>query len=198
MAFLKTLMASLALVLTSVSVIAPAATAQGTKVVVIDQARIMRDSAAGKDIVAKIGAIEQQMMAEIQPAATEIQTEGAALEARTANMTPETIAADAALVSQVQAFQQKMQQYNQDRTIRAQELGLTERKAWVAFFQALEPVLQQVVDENGAGVMLERSELVFAGDSVDVTDSVITKLDAATPRITVTRERAPTAAPTAQ
>ena len=125
MAFLKTLMASLALVLTSVSVIAPAATAQGTKVVVIDQARIMRDSAAGKDIVAKIGAIEQQMMAEIQPAATEIQTEGAALEARTANMTPETIAADAALVSQVQAFQQKMQQYNQDRTIRAQELGLT-------------------------------------------------------------------------
>lgn len=193
MAFLKTLMASFILAMASAFVVAPVATAQGTKVVVIDQARIMRDSAAGKDIAAKVATIEQQMQAELQPTATELETEGKAIEAKTANMTREAMAADAALIAQVQTFQLKAQQYNQDRGVRAQELGLTERQAWATFFEALQPVLQEVVDEVGAEVMLDRSEAVYAAPATDVTASVITKMDAATPRVTVTRVRQPAA-----
>lgn len=191
MAFLKSLMASLVLVMASAFVVAPVATAQGTKVVVIDQGRIMRDSAAGKDIAAKVATIEQQMQAELQPTATQLETEGTAIEAKTATMTREAMAADTALITQVQAFQQKAQQYNQDRGVLAQELGLTERKAWATFFESLQPVLQEVVTEAGAEVMLDRSEVVYAAPATDVTASVITKMDAATPRVTVTRERLP-------
>lgn len=198
MALFKTLIASILLTITAAAVTAPAAFAQGTKVGVIDQARIMRDSAAGKDIAAKVKAIETQMQGELQPAAATLETEGQAIEARTANMTREAVAADAALVQQIQGFQQKAAKFQQDRGIRAQELALTERKAWGTFFQSLEPVLQEVVDESGTTILLDRSEVVYAGEAVDLTASVISKMDAKTPKVTVTREKLPAAAPAPQ
>ncbi|MEL6473770.1 MAG: OmpH family outer membrane protein [Pseudomonadota bacterium] len=187
MAFLRTLIA----VTTLLFVFAAPALAQGTKIVVIDQARIMRDSKAGNDIRTKVTNIENQMKSELQPTATQLETQGKALQAKTANMTPEAQQADTALRTEFQAFLQKRQQYEQDRGIRAQELALTERKAWNTFFQSLQPVLQEVVNENGADIMMDRSEVVFSSPSVDVTGSVISKLDAKTPTVAVTRERMP-------
>lgn len=191
MARLRTLFASLALVLTAATVAAPVAVAQGTTVVVIDQGKIMRETRAGKDIQAKVANIETQMKAELQPTATALETEGKTIEAKTANMTREAMAADAALRTQVQAYAQKAQQYNQDRGTRAQDLAFTERKAWGAFFTALQPVLQEVVNEKNAQVMLDRSEVVFASPAIDVSALVISKMDAKVPTITVTREKAP-------
>jgi len=192
MASIKKLFVAFALVFTSVSVVAPVAAAQGTTVVVIDQRKIMRDSRAGKDIQTKMKSIEDQIKRELDTTARALQSEGQSIEARTKDMTPQAVAADPTLKGQVESFYQKAGEFNRTRQIRQSELAITERKAWSEFFKALQPVLQEVVNEKGAQMMLDRSSTVYANPSLDATATVIGKLDAATPTINVVRERLPT------
>ncbi|MEM8920493.1 MAG: OmpH family outer membrane protein, partial [Pseudomonadota bacterium] len=62
------------------------------KVVVIDQAQIMRDSRAGKDIAAKLKAIGDTMATELQPVADALSTEQQSLNAQTSTLTREALA----------------------------------------------------------------------------------------------------------
>ena len=192
MARLKKLFVALALVFSSVSVAAPIASAQGTNVVVIDQRKIMRDSRAGKDIQTKMKSIEDQIKRELEGTSRSLESEGKSIESRTQNMTAQAVAADSALKSQVENFYKKAGEFNRTRQIRARELQITERKAWNEFFKALQPVLQEVVNEKRAQVMLDRSSTVYANPSLDASALVISKLDAAKPTINVVRERLPT------
>ena len=191
MAYLKKTIAALALLFASISVAAPIATAQGTSVIVIDQRKIMRDSRAGKDIQTKVKSIEDQIRRELESTSRSLESEGKSIETRTQNMTPQAVAADPALKGQVESFYKKAGEFNRTRQIRAQELSITERKAWNEFFKALQPVLQEVVNEKGGQIMLDRSSTVFASPSLDATASVISKLDSSKPTINVVRERLP-------
>lgn len=189
MQFLKAALASFAMLFTSAAVVAPVAQAQGVNVVVIDQSRIMRDSAGGKDIIAKVNAIEQNMTAELKPTADALASEGETLEAKTANMSMEAIAANEALSQEVRDYARKAQSFNRQRQIAAAELQATERKAWSDFFTAMQGVLQEVVTEKNADVMLDRSDAIYVAASVDATDLVISKMDAKMPTVTVVRQK---------
>lgn len=188
---MKSMFAAIALSLGTVTAIAPVAAAQGTTTVVIDQARILRDSKAGKDVLTKLAGIESAMERELQPVADALNTEGQAIEAKTKDMTPEAMRADAALKTQVTAYATKAQNFNRDRQIAAQELQLTERKAWSDFYVGLRPVLQEVVTERGAQLMLDRSEVTYADPAIDATAAVISKLDIAMPTVNVVRQKLP-------
>ena len=188
---LKTLLAAAAISLGTVAVTAPVASAQGTTVVVIDQGKIMRDSKAGKDLVTKVDGIASAMERELKPTADQLNTESKAIEAKTKNMTQEAMRADAALKTQVESYARKANDFARKRQIASQELSLTERKAWSDFFKALQPVLQEVVTEKNAQIMMDRSDLVYANPSTDVTALVISKRDATTPTISVVRQNLP-------
>lgn len=189
---LKTLFAALALSFSATAVTAPIASAQGTNIIVIDQARIMRDSAAGKDIQTKLQAIGTSMEQELNPTATALSTEGQALEGKTANMTQQQILANEALKTEVTNYARKAQEFNIKRQIAGQELSLTERKAWADFFEQLRPILQEVVTERGAQIIMERSELTYADPAIDASDLVISKMNSRVPTISVVRQKLPT------
>ena len=192
MAYLKTIIAVLVLMFASTVVTSPIAEAQGTNVIVIDQRKIMRDSRAGKDIQTKMKNLEDQIKRELETTTRSLESEGKSIEARTKGMTPQAVAADATLKGQVESFYKKAGEFNRTRQIRARELSITERKAWNEFFKALQPVLQEVVNEKNAQIMLDRSSTVYANPSLDATATVISKLDAKKPTINVVRERLPT------
>jgi outer membrane protein len=191
----KTIFAAIAMAVATPLTLATPAYAQGTNVIVIDRAQILTQSKAGQDVATKIQGIESAMQAELQPTALQLQTEGAAIEAKTTNMTPEAMRADTALVAEVEAYARKANDYNRNRQIAAQELALTERKALIDLNNALVPVLREVVAENSANVILDRSAVIFSDEATDLTASVIAKLDAATPTIAVTRQKLPTQQP---
>ncbi|MDJ0920861.1 MAG: OmpH family outer membrane protein [Henriciella sp.] len=192
MSLVKRILAAIALSFSPIIVAAPIAAAQGTNVVVIDQSKIMRDSAAGKDIRTKLQGIGQSIERELQPTATSLQNEGQALDAKAQGKTQQAILADQALTAEITAYARKAQQFEQRSQIAAQELALTERKAWSDFFVALRPVLREVVEERGAQLMVDRSNSVYTDPAIDVSDLVISKLDAATPTISVVRQKIPT------
>jgi len=189
---IKSLFTAFALLLAVPMALAPAATAQGSTVVVIDRTQIFVQSKAGVDVQNKIRGIESSMQAELQPTADQLAAEGPALEAKTQGRSRDTILADAALKAEVEAYARKANDFNRKRQIRAQELQLTERKALIDFNNALVPVLRQVVAERSANVILDKSNIVFVDDATDVTSSVIAKLDASTPTMTVVRQKLPT------
>lgn len=187
----KSILAALSMAVAAPLTIAAPAYAQGTNVIVIDRTQILTQSKAGQDVATKIQGIEAAMQAELQPTVTQLQTEGAAIEAKTANMTPEAMRADAALKTEVENYARKANEFNRDRQIASQELALTERKALIDLNNALVPILREVVTENNANVILDRSNVVFTDQATDLTATVIAKLDAATPTITVTRQKLP-------
>ncbi|WP_084396094.1 OmpH family outer membrane protein [Henriciella aquimarina] len=195
MKLIKAALAAFALAFTGTTVAAPIAAAQGTNVVVIDQSRIMQESAGGKDIISKVNAIEQTMQSELKPTQDSLATEGQALDAKTANMTMDAIAADDALRTEVEQFAQKAQAFNRRRKIASAELQATERAAWNQFFSAMQPVLQEVVAEKGADVILDRSDAIYASPSVDATDLVISKMDAKLSTVNVVRQKIQTQQP---
>ena len=189
MQFMKAALASLSIVFASATAFAPAATAQGTTVVVIDQAKIMRDSAGGQDIRSKVSAIQQTILSELQPTQNELQSQSEALQAKTANMTREAMTQDQELISEAQDLQRKSQAFNERQQLAAAGLQKTENMAWRKFLTAMQPVLQEVVTEKGADVVLDSSSVIYSAPAINATDSVIMKMDAKMPTVEVVRQQ---------
>lgn len=176
-------------------VAAPVASAQGTKVIVYDQERVMLESKAGKDIATKLKAMSDATKTQLKPEGDALESERKSLESRTANMTQQAVAADQALVGQLESYARKVNAYGVKVQKNGQELALTERAAWQEFFTELEPVLQEVLAEQSAQIILERGSVVLLNPSVDVTAAVISKLDARKATINVVRQKIPDQAP---
>jgi Skp family chaperone for outer membrane proteins len=99
--------------------------------------------------------------------------------------------ADAALVSELNAYQAKANAFRGKAQKASQEFSLTERVALATFNKALEPVLLQVIQEKNAQLVVSKSSVIYSADSIDATALVIQKLDAATPTLAVTRQKIP-------
>ena len=168
---------------------AQTAYAQGATVVIYDQARVMRDTAGGKDIANKLKAIGASMKTELDGEGRSLETEGKSLETRTANLTREALAADSSLRGQLEAFGRKRATFQQKGQIRQAELAQTEQEAWTEFFKVLQPVLQEVANERGAQVILERSSVAYSAPNLDVTSTVISKMNSRKSSFPVTRAR---------
>lgn len=166
-----------------------AAYAQGTKIITYDQARLMRDSAGGKDIAQKLQAIGNSMKTELESEGRALDTEGKSVETRVRGLSPEALRADTALVSQYQNFQTKRAVFQQKTQVRQAELQQTEQNAWADYFKTLQSVLQEVANERGAQVVLERNGVAYSAPNLDVTDLVMSKMNARKPSVTVTRAR---------
>ena len=187
----KSLMIAVAIVIAPVVAVAPAASAQGTVVVVIDQGKILADSKAGKDMLTKLKNIETQINSELKGPADALSAERKTLATKVEGKTEQAVLADAALVTQIEGFQKKANELAAKRQVLSQEFAATEQKAFVDFNKALEPVLLEVIKEKNAQVVLYKNQVVFSADNVDATAAVITKLDQKTPSIAVVRQRAP-------
>lgn len=188
---IKHMLFALSFVVSGVAFAAPAASAQGTTVVMIDEGRLISESKAGKDIQTKLNNLETQMKNELEPIRATLETDGKALQPKVEGKTREAIAADTALVAQLTAYQKRAQEFAQKQQIVSKEFQLTERQALIDFNKAIEPALMEVVNEKKAQVVMSKAQVIFSADTVDVTPLVISKLDAKTPTIAVSRQRLP-------
>lgn len=190
MAPVKNLFIAIALITSSMAFMpGQLASAQATKIITYDQARVMRDTTGGKDITTKVTAIGTSMKTELETEGRALDTEGKSLETRTANLTREALAADTTLRTQLETFGRKRQAYQQKGQIRQAELQRTEQTAWAEFFKVMQPVIQEVANERAAQVVLERSTMAYSAPNLDVTDLIISKMNARSPSFTVTRAR---------
>nr|WP_321440933.1 OmpH family outer membrane protein [uncultured Hyphomonas sp.] len=191
MSHLKKLLFAFALLIGSASFTAPTAAAQGSTVIAVDEVKILRESKAGKDMATKLNNIETQMNNELTPERTSLQNEGKTLDGKLQGKSREQVNADAALVTELNAYQAKANAFAAKAQKASQEFSLTERVALATFNKALEPVLLQVIQEKNAQLVVSKSAVIYSADSIDATALVIQKLDAATPTLAVTRQKIP-------
>ncbi|WP_203294361.1 OmpH family outer membrane protein [Maricaulis parjimensis] len=185
MKFLK----SLLLLPVMIAGLAAPALAQQPDIAVFNEERVLRESAVGQHIATRIQEIATEIDAELNALGQPIQQETERLNAETASMTPQAIQARPDLMQRIEALNQNAQQFELARRARQQELVQTERQSMAPVYQALQPILQAVVEERGIDILIDRGNLVFASADVDITPLVIERLNAALPTTNVTRVR---------
>jgi outer membrane protein len=158
---------------------------------VIDEGQILGNSKAGKDMFTKLKNIENQINVELKTPRDALEADRKTLATKLEGKTQEAVMADAALVTQIENFQKKANEFAAKRQTLSQEYAATEQKALVDFNKALEPVLLEVVKEKGAQLVMSKGQAVFSADAIDGSPAIIAKLDQKTPAITVVRQRAP-------
>ena len=165
------------------------AMAQST-ILVVDTSRVLRDSEVGKHIKRQLETIGKSMESEAKAKATPLQSKGKTLEAQLKGKTVASLQGDTALQAQIQSFKKDQQAVQVDLAIKQKELQITESKAVAKVQERLRVILKAIVAERNADVVLERS-LVIYGDPVDVTDTVISRLNSQLKTVPVSRERLP-------
>lgn len=173
------------------AVVAPAAHAQNApaaqpamktpapKILVIDRSAILRGSKVGEDIARQVRDYTMAAEKEFKSESDGLRRERAELEQQAAILSADAKQKKiAAFQAKAEAFQKKVQ----DR----QELiqgGVIKARQQVE--QALAPVLQGVMAERGANLLMDRSVIILGTVDIDVTPLVIDRLNKKLPALKV-------------
>jgi outer membrane protein len=164
-----------------------------TNVLVMDTDRVLNASAVGTHIRDRLTAIGEEISAELSSEETSVRTEVDQFNTDTADRTEEQIAADTALVERRNQLQTRVVELGLSEQVKQRELAATRNAALEPVHTALSEVLEEIVAEKGADVLVERSLLIYVGEGSDITDEVIEKLNARMSTIAVERVRLPVA-----
>jgi outer membrane protein len=177
----------LILALFLVSLSAPAlADPPPPKVVVLDRAAIMQFSKAGQDIARQMQTYSNQAKIELQNRGKALQQEGRDLQQQVAILAPDLKA------KRLAAFQAKEQSLQGDVQKKDEQMRASFAQARQVMEQKLGPILQQLVKERGANMVLDKQAVVFATLSgFDITADAIKRLDQQLPTVKVNLNAAP-------
>lgn len=133
--------------------------------------RALLTSLVGQAVASRLEQLNAAVQAELQPEAQAIETEATTLRSQQG-----TLAADA-FAQRAQALQQRANNFQMLAQQRAAELQYTEQQQISVIAQRLDPILVQVYQERGCGLLLDRSAMYGANPAMDVTDRVIELLN---------------------
>ena len=168
------------------------APAVASPVIVVNIAYIVQASAAGQDMAGKINSITQTMAGELQPEARAIDAERNRLAQTPASQlqTPQFQAQEEALSQRIQAFEAKRQKA-------AADLQATRQAAFENLQKSLDPVLRGLLTARNAYVILDSSSAIDFVGGIDATADLLSRYNAATRTIAVTRINTAATAPAA-
>ena len=188
----RTTLSSLGLAFAALTLsVAPAlADPPQAKIVVLDRAAILQFSKVGQDIARQMQAYANQAKADLQGQGRALQAEGRALQQQVAILAPDV------KQKRLDAFRAKEQSLQSVAQRKDDQLKAGFAQARATMEQALGPILQQLVKERGANLVLDKQAVVFANAAgFDITGDAINRLNQKLPSIKVNLNAAPPAAP---
>jgi Skp family chaperone for outer membrane proteins len=147
--------------------------------------QVLAQSTVGQAVQTRMEQLAQEVQGELGPYATTIQTEAQALQQGAA-----TIAAEERQ-SRGQALQQRVQEAQQLEATRENELRYTLSEQRRLISAAVEPILVAVYQERGCGIMIDRESVFIMNPAMDVTPTVIERLNTALPTLSFNRLTVP-------
>lgn len=146
----------------------------------LDRGTVLRQSAVGKGMYAQVEALAKKMETDFAPENKKLQADVQALQSQAAVLSPEVRQQKVKdLEARRQAFQKKVQ----DRQA-AIQAGLANSRTTVE--KALGPILEKIMLERSANLLLDRGLVVLGATDLDITQTVIGRLNTALPKVTVT------------
>jgi outer membrane protein len=149
------------------------------KIVVLDRAGIMQFSKAGQDIAKQIQAYAAQAKADLSARGRALETEERGLQQQVAIMAPDLKA------KRIEAFQAKQQALQADVGRKDEQMRIALAQARQVMETKLGPILQQLVKERGANMVIDRQAMVFAPPAFDITTDAINRLNQQLPTVKV-------------
>jgi outer membrane protein len=186
----------LALAFTGLALCAPAlvtpalADPPQAKIVVIDRAAIMQFSKVGQDIARQMQTYANQAKADLSAQGRALQNEGRTLQQQVAILAPDV------KQKRLDDFRAKEQSLQGAAQRKDDQLKAGFAQARQAMEQNLGPILQQLVKERGANLVLDKQAVVFANASgFDITGEAINRLNQKMPSFKVNLNAPPAPAP---
>lgn len=144
---------------------------QSSSVLIIDSERLFSDSAFGQRVLTEQQAEAAVLAAEFRRIEAELTEEERALTEKRPNMTPGDFRKVAdAFDERVESIRATQEQRRVDLVQR----GESERQR---FFSELGPVLETVLRDSGALVVLEKRTVFASSSALDVTDRILKQAD---------------------
>jgi Skp family chaperone for outer membrane proteins len=176
--------------MTATGVIATPAFAQASPaIVIVDMNRIAAESAASKSAEPQLKAKFDSVQARTKTLDDQFKGEIESLQKARPSMAQEAFQAKARDIEQrrvtaAQEIQSKQQDYARSVQYVNQQI-----------VQAVNPIITAVMREKGASIALDQNVTLAAASSLDVTADVLTRLNAALPRVSITPPAQPAPAP---
>ncbi|MCG7492598.1 OmpH family outer membrane protein [Thalassobius sp. Cn5-15] len=142
-----------------------------SQVLAIDSDRFFRQSSFGLRALAEFEAAGQRLDAENTRIAQELRDEEQALTRRRASLTAATFAQLA------DAFDQKVQRIRNEQSAKQQVIESRLELAERMFLQAALPVLENLMAESGAALIVEKRDVFIASLSIEITDQAIARIN---------------------
>ena len=148
---------------------------EGAKIAYLDIQRVAAESAEGKVSTARVQALNQKKVAELNDLNKKLAADQQKLQAQGAMLNE---AARAELERSIDRQQKELQRSQQDAQEEVQQLQTDLQNT---FQGKLYPIIQQVVSEKGIEMLFSQrdSGIVFANPALDLTADVIKRFDAA-------------------
>jgi Skp family chaperone for outer membrane proteins len=157
----------------------PAGPAPQARVLVIDRAAILRFSKVGQDIARQVNVYTTQAQNDLKGQEMALRKDGQALQQQLAILSADV---KAKKIKDFEAREAGLQQKAQQKQSLIQG-GVYKARQQVE--QALQPILQGVMQERGANMLLDRGAVLLGIGNMDVTPLVIQRLDQKLPALKV-------------
>ena len=145
--------------------------------------RLLAQSTAGQSVQTGMQRLVAEVQGELAPYGASLQTEMQALQQGGQAADPDG--------SRARAFQQRAQEAQLLEQMRQQELQYTQQMQVRAIAQAADPILVAIYQERGCGLLLDRSAVYIFNPAMDITDTVIQRLNTALPSLSFNRMPVP-------
>lgn len=187
---MKTLLVSAAF---AAAILAPSAasaqTIPGAIVAVVDLDRVTSECTACKTASATLRSQATSFQSRRDTLASSLQTEQKSIQ--TAVDALKGKEPDAALQTRIKSFQTKAQQDEQELASQQQQIQANQQYIQKQIADKLGPIYQQVMQRRGANLLVEVGATLATSQSVDVTNDVLSALNAALPTLATTAPAQP-------
>ncbi|APX13730.1 hypothetical protein BWR18_06170 [Tateyamaria omphalii] len=140
-------------------------------ILTIDSERLYRDSAFGQRVLNEIEARTSELAEDNRRIETELEAEERALTDQRADMAPDAFRALA------DAFDARVEAIRRDRDARSRAIADLLEENRDRFLISAAPVLEEIMRDTGAAVILEQRSVFVSANAIDITDLAISRMD---------------------
>tara|TARA_Y200000002_G_scaffold318657_1_gene277684 strand:- start:243 stop:779 length:537 start_codon:yes stop_codon:yes gene_type:complete len=153
-----------------------------TSIGVIDVNKILSDADASITAAEQIEEIAKEIENEIKLSDEEIIKEQNSLIESQSIMAPE------AFESKRNEYENKVQKYNNERQSKLMKIDELIAVSRNEILSAMKPILEEVSNEKGITIILEKASIMLNAEKMDITNEVLKKLNKSLPTIKVSRD----------
>ncbi len=140
-------------------------------ILVIDRNQILNQSLAGKSVNDQAKQLQETIGKELEKEFTSIKTEQEQLNAQAALLSAEV------LKTRTDKLTEKIRVYERNQQFKNTEFRASVSYATGKISEALTPILEEILKERSATLLLDKSVTIFANQDIEVTPEVMKRLD---------------------